>query len=117
MVVSMQNNLDIASRYLFVDLAIKNLELDLQHVMNGPFKIKEPYIEFIERMIFKAINERRESKKLMCQRKIQVQFLHRQGDYSTYKFILDGKEQEMTFMNQVIKKNVESIMKELIEGN
>ena len=103
----MQNDLDIASRYLFVDLAIKNLELDLQHVMNGPFKIKEPYLKFIEGIISKAINERRNLKRIMYQRKIRVQFLYRQGDYSTYKFILDGKEQEMTFMNQVIKKSVE----------
>src|SRR5699024_9205516 len=81
-VVSMQSDLDIASHYLFVDLAIKNLEMDLQHVKNGPFKIKKPYIEFIEKMISNAINERRELKKLMYQRKIRVQFLYRQGDYS-----------------------------------
>lgn len=46
-----------------------------------------------------------------------MQFLYRQGDYSTNKFILDGKEQEMTFMNQVIKKNVENIMNQSIEDN
>lgn len=35
---NMNDDLKIAERYLFVDLAIKNLELDLQHVENDPFK-------------------------------------------------------------------------------
>ena len=110
----MQHDMDIATRYLFVDMAIKNLELDLQHVQNGPFKIKGPYIELVEGMISKAINERRHLKREMYQRKVQVVFMHRQGDYSTYKFILGGREREMTYMNQVIKKNVEEIIRGLM---
>lgn len=112
----MQSDLDIASHYLFVDLDIKNLELDLQHVMNGPFKIKEPYIEFIERMISNVINERRNLKRIMYQRKIQVQFLYRQGDFTSYKFFLNGKEREVTYNNMVIKKNVRKIMEKLLNN-
>jgi hypothetical protein len=107
-------NKDIASRYLFVDMAIKNLELDLQHIQNGQFKIKEPYIKLIEKTISEAINERRHLKGLIHQQRIQVLFMHRQGDFTTYKFILGGLEQEVTFHNMVIKKNVESIMGELM---
>ena len=109
----MQHDMDIATRYLFVDMAIKNLELDLQHVNNGPFKIKEPYVELIEGMIIKARKEMRQLKKVMYDRKIQVLFMHRQGDFTTYKFIMNGKEQEVTYLNQVIKKKVEGIIKEL----
>lgn len=116
-VIIIENNLEIASRYLFINMVIKNLELDLQHIKNGQFKIKDPYLELIEKIIFKAINQRRELKRLMHQRKIQVVLLYRQGDYSTYKFIFGHQELNKTFMKQVIKKNVENIIRKLLESS
>lgn len=101
---------DIATRYLFVDMAIKNMQLDLQHVRNGPHKIKQPYIIAIEKMISKGMKERRKLKKLMYDNNINVHFKHTQGDYSTYIFYLDRSRKENTYHNMVIKKNVEEIM-------
>ena len=113
-VSNMENDSDIAFRYLFIDLAIKNLELDQQHVKHGAFKIKEPYIEWIEKMISKAIKERRQLKKIMYQRKIEILLLHRQGDFSTYKVVSNRGEKQVTLINHMIKKNVGEIIKELI---
>jgi|SRR5690625_1348082 len=110
----MKNDSDIAYRYLFIDLAIKNLELDQQRIKNGTFKIKEPYIEWIQTMISKAIKERRILKKIMYQRKIEILWIQRQGDFSTYKVILNRGEKEVTFSNHVIKKNVKAVMKALM---
>lgn len=107
-------NEDIAARYLFVDMAIRNMQLDLKHVHNGPFKIKEPYINMIEKVISKAINERRRLKKLMYDNNIQVEFKQTQGDYSTYTFHLGGSKHEKVYQNMAIKKNVEEIMMELL---
>lgn len=109
------NDLEVATRYLFVDMTIKNLDLDLQHIKNGPFKIKGPYAELIEGMISKAIGERRELKSVMYKRKIQVVFMRRQGDYSTYRFVVGGKQQDKTFMHHVIKKEVEGVIRELMK--
>lgn len=106
----------IATRYLFIDMAVKNLELDMQLILSGSFKIKEPYIHIVGNALSKAKNERKHLKKLMYDNKMQVLFMHRQGNFSTYKFILGDNVREETFMNQVIKKNVEEIMKEMFEG-
>ncbi|MBO1003162.1 hypothetical protein [Pseudogracilibacillus auburnensis] len=106
---------NIALRYLFIDLAIKNLELDMKHIHNGPFKIKDPYMQFLEKMILKLINERRQLKKQMYQKRLQVNFLYKRGDYSTYKFIFNGKEKERSFMNHVLKKNVKEIIESLFK--
>ncbi|MBO1005018.1 hypothetical protein ACFSKI_00240 [Pseudogracilibacillus auburnensis] len=111
----MQNDLKIAYRYLFINLAIKNLELDLQYVKNGPFKIKAPYIELMERMISKAINERRKLKGIMYKRKIQVNYLHKKGLFTTYQVVSNAGEKEVPFINQVIKKYVEEIIEKLIK--
>ncbi len=102
---------EIAEQYLFVDLAIKNLELDLKHLKHGSFKIKDPYVELIERVISMAISERRTCKQLMYKKKIQVFLSHRQGDFSTYTFILGGKEQKITFHHMVLKDNVEKVIR------
>lgn len=70
-------------------------------------------MKLIENMITKAINERKELNKEMHQRGIQVQFLYAHGLFSTYKFIMNGRESEVPFMNAVIKKRVEEVIKEL----
>ncbi len=111
----MQDNLKIALHYLFIDLAIKTLELDLKHIRSGSFKIKSPYLEKIQTMIYIAIDERRKLKKIMYDQKIQIIFLYKQGSFSTYKFISERNEREITLMNPVIKKNVEKVMKWLMQ--
>ncbi len=107
-------NKKIATRYLFIDMAIKNMQLDLQHVENGPFKIKRPYIEVIERCISKGINERKHLKKLMYQNNIRIGLSHTNQGFTTYEVYCDGYKRERTIDNNVIKKNVESVMMELI---
>jgi len=94
-------------------MAIRTLELDLQHVQRGHFKIKELYIEKIEEMISKAIQERKHLKSTMYRDKIQVNLLTREESFTTYQYILGGNEMEVPFNNMVIRKNVELILREL----
>lgn len=109
----LHENMQIASRFLFLSMAIRTLELDRQQIQHGQFKIKEPYIEQIEEMISRAIQERRQLKSTMYRDKIQVSLLEREGSFSTYHFILDGNEMEIPFNNMVIRKNVENILRDL----
>lgn len=105
---------EIARKYLITSLTIKNLELDLQYIKNGQFKIKGPYVQLIEGMISKAIKERRKLKQEMFKRNIQVTYLYTQGDFSTYKFVLNRNEEDVTYLNQKLKKYVEEMISELI---
>lgn len=98
-----------------MDLAIKNMQLDLQHVHNGPFKIKQPYITMIEMLISNGMHERRKLNKLIYDNNINMEFKHTQGDDSTYIFYLNKSKKEKTYHNMVIKKNVGEIMMELLE--
>lgn len=105
----------IASRYLFTDMAIKNLELDRQHLENSPCKIKDPYFLMMNQIISTAIKERKRLKKLMHQHKLQVEHIESDRLFSTYKYYLDGYVHEVNFFNPMIKKYVEGIMKELFQ--
>lgn len=106
----------IASRYLFTDMAIKNLELDRRHLENSPCKIKEPYIDAINQLISTAIKERKRLKQLMYQHKLQVELRESDRLFTTYQYYLNGYVHEKTFFNPMIKKYVEGIMKELLRG-
>src|SRR5699024_4800667 len=108
-------NEEIATRYLFVDMAIKNMQLDLQHIQNGPQKIKQPYIVMVEKLISKGMKERRILKKLMYEEKIRVEFQFSQGDFSTYFFYIGNEKRIKTYNRSIIKRNVEEIMMELIK--
>ena len=103
----------IARKYLITSLTIKNLELDLRKIQNSTLKIKGPYIQLIEKMISKAINGRRKLKQEMFKRNIQVTYLYTQGDFVTYKYLLNGKVEEVPFYKYKLKKDVEEFLQNL----
>lgn len=105
----------IANRYLFTDMAIKNLELDREHLNNSLCKIKDPYFQALDQLISTGIQERRRLKQLMQQDKLQVEFIKSDRLFSTYKYYLNGYVYEADFFNPIIKKYVEGIMKELMQ--
>lgn len=103
----------IAKEYLFIDLAVMNMQLDVQRVYNGDFKIKGPYVYLIEEMISKAINERRKLKQVMYQNKIRIEFKKKQWDFSLYMIYVGKSERKISFSNAIIKKNVREVMMRL----
>ena len=105
---------EIARKYLITSLTIKNLELDLQYIKNGQFKIKGPYVQLIEGMISKAIQERRMLKQEMYKRRIQVEYKYTQGDFVTYKYLLNGKVEEIPFYKYKLKKDVGEMTRRLM---
>lgn len=74
-----EDELKLATRFLFLSMAIIVMEKDIQHIQRGAFKIKEPYTELLGKMITEAKNERRDLRKAMADRKIQVVSLDKIG--------------------------------------
>jgi hypothetical protein len=112
---------DIATRFLFLGMAKSVIQLDLKSMQEGPFKIKEPYIDLLEKMYSVATNERRKLKKAMWDRKISVVTLEKDGIFSKYKLFYNGREELKTYHNNIIRRNVKEILEELmnrsLEGN
>ncbi|WP_027963889.1 hypothetical protein [Halalkalibacillus halophilus] len=103
-----------ASRFLFLSMAIVVLEKDIQQIESGPFKIKEPYLELLRRMIHQARTERRHLRKRMDNQKMDVVFTQKNETFSTYIFIARGYEEERRYFNPAIRKKVEHILTELM---
>lgn len=97
---------EIAYKYLYIDLAIKNLERDLKLIHTGPFKIKEPYIMLVEKIISKAIQERKKIKQIMFKHNIRIHQIGKLHDIVIYEFYLNNKVNEVRLNKYVIKSRV-----------
>ncbi len=106
--------IQVASRFLFLSMAIVVIQLDVQNIKEGAFKIKKPYIEFLNNMATVAINKRKQLQKVMKDHHIQVVSLHRNQSFSSYLFICQGREEKRSYFNPAIRKKVEAILRELI---
>lgn len=107
--------LKLASRFLFLSMAMVVIQQDIQYIQKGAFKIKEPYIELLEKMATEAANERKSLRQEMKKGNIQVVALHKNDTFSSYLFLSQGREEKRNYFNPAIRKKVEAIVQELMQ--
>lgn len=106
--------LNLASRFLFLSMALIVIKQDIEQIKNGTFKIKKPYLELLEKMNSTAILERRQLRKEMKDKSMQVVLLNKNDSFSSYLFTCKGREERRNYFNPAIRKKVEVIIQELI---
>jgi hypothetical protein len=110
-----QKELDLASRYLFLSMAITVIRQDRKYMEQGKFKIKEPYMELLGKMELEARNERKKLRKQMDQLKLQVVESGRNDSFTSFLFLAHGYEEKRNYFNPAIRKKVENILFELMK--
>ena len=104
---------EIASRYLFVDLTIKTIEVDLNRLEKlNLFKIKEVYVHLLEKLLEIGIEERRQLKKILKKDDIQVVLTEKREDFTEYTFFVKGHQVAKNYWNYHIRNRVRDIMNE-----
>ncbi|MCP8615535.1 hypothetical protein [Salirhabdus salicampi] len=106
----------ISSRFLFLSMTILVLEKDLETIETGDFKIKEPYLELLRRMIHEARSERKILQRKMKENNLQVIFVHKNDTFSTYLFLANGYEEEKRYFNPAVRKKVQELLYELMRN-
>ncbi|WP_042149107.1 hypothetical protein [Paucisalibacillus sp. EB02] len=106
--------LGIASRFLFLSMAIVVIQQDIQNIQKGAFKIKEPYIQLLEKMNANALAERRQLRIKMENKKLRVMLINKNDSFSSYLFYCKGKEEKRNYFNPAIRKKVEEIVQEIM---
>ncbi len=104
----------IASRFLFLSMAVAVIRLDIRNVEQGAFKIKAPYLEMLKKMESLALEERRELRIRMKKQSIEVVTLNKNDSFSSFLFLCQGREEKRNFFNPTIRKKVETIIQELL---
>ncbi|WP_053220404.1 hypothetical protein [Virgibacillus senegalensis] len=110
-----EEQLSVASRFLFLSMAIVVIQKDLQNIQTGSFKIKEPFTDLLEKMEQEAVAERRQLRSRMAKEKLQVVSLNKNDSFSSFLFICQGREEKRNYFNPAIRKKVENILRELIQ--
>jgi hypothetical protein len=106
--------LRVASRFLFLSMAIVVIQQDIQNIQKGAFKIKEPYIQLLEKMNANALAERRQLRTTMEKKKLRVMLINKNDSFSSYLFFCKGKEEKRNYFNPAIRKKVEEIVQEIM---
>lgn len=110
-----KEEMNIATRFLFLSMAIIVIEQDLRNFEEGAFKIKDPYKQLLRKMNSLALLERKQLKRRMHQQKIQVIHGERTRFFSSFIFIAQQKQEEKSYFNPAIRNHVELIVRELIQ--
>lgn len=108
------DELQVATRFLFLSMAIVVLNQDMNHIKDGKFKINEPYLDLIERMTLLARKERRKLRKIMQDKKMQVIHLNKNDSFSSFLFLCQGREEKRNYFNPAIRKKVEEVIRSLM---
>lgn len=109
------DELQTASRFLFLSMAMIVIKQDIQHIQNGAFKIKEPYIALLEKMASGAAHERKQLRKVMDNKQMKVVTLNKNDSFSSFLFICQGREEKRNYFNPAIQNKVEAIIHELMQ--
>ena len=105
----------LASRFLFLSMAITVIQRDLAIIEQGAgLKIKEPYLVLLKKMETEAMLERQQLRKYMYDQKLKVVPLERNDTFTTYLFICRNREEQRNYFNPAIRKKVEHILEELM---
>ncbi|MFC7063554.1 hypothetical protein [Halobacillus seohaensis] len=110
-----QKELEIASRYLFLSMAITVIRQDRKHFERGNFKIKEPYMELLGMMELEGREERKSLKYQMDTHKLQVIESGRNDSFTSFLFLAHGYEEKRNYFNPAIRKKVKTILFELMK--
>ncbi|WP_163971992.1 hypothetical protein [Oceanobacillus halotolerans] len=109
-----EEELQLASRFLFLSMAIVVMKQDAQHIQEGAFKIKEPYMELLGTMTTEATEERKQLRKKMKAKDIQVITLNKNDSFTSFLFLCQGREEKRNYFNPAIRKKVESLIHEFM---
>lgn len=105
---------ELASRYLFLSMALIVISQDIQSIESGNFKIKEPYLELLRKMDHKGKVERQNLRQIMKKKELQVIYLNKNESFCSYLFVAKGYEEKRNYFIPAIRKNVENIVYELM---
>lgn len=104
----------IPYQFIYTDLTVKNLQRDLELIKIGPFKIKEPYVKSLEKLISEMIEERRKLKETMRKHNIRIEQGEVEHDIVVYRIYMNGKMKEMRINKYVLKNKVREKMLQLM---
>lgn len=102
---------DIIEQVIYLPMVLTVLQRDLAIIQNSPFKLRNPYLIWIEQTIKIVNSEYTEAKKYLRHENIKVSEMQRDEDFTMFLFIYKGYEERHSYFNPRIRNKVEELMK------
>ncbi len=109
-----EEELQSATRFVFLSMAIVVMEQDMKHIEAGGFKIKEPYLGLLAEMNDHAENERRQLRTRLKKQNFRIIPIDKDDASSSFLFCCGTKEAKRNYFNPAIRKRVEAIIQEML---
>lgn len=107
---------DIIEQAIYLPMVMTVLHRDLTVIQNSPFKLKNPYLQWIERTITIVHKDLAEAKRYLRRENIKVSELKRDEVFTMYLFIYKGYEEHHNYFNPRLRNKVEELMKYYLYG-
>ncbi|AQQ52582.1 SNARE domain-containing protein [Planococcus lenghuensis] len=110
MPVIAQQDLHHFEKMIYLPMVLTVLALDRQAFEKGPFKLKRPYVEMVDRAMKNIHAELRETKIYLHKRQMKVLRGKRDDTFTEYIFHHGGYEQRRRYLNLRIRNRVEELI-------
>jgi hypothetical protein len=100
----------LIEKYVMYPILLTLFNRDLKVVNHAPFKLKQPYISLLEKMMNTVSKELHEVRAELRKRKIKVMDAKRDNDISEYEIFIRGYREIMRFPNVHLKNKAETMV-------
>ncbi len=101
---------DLLEKAIYLPMVITILNRDLIIIDNGPFKLKKPYLILVEETLKMIQMEMAEVKRLMKQKQLKVEEVHRDEAFTMFMFLYKGFEEHHNYFNPRIRNKVQELL-------
>ncbi|MBL5767847.1 hypothetical protein MXL46_17745 [Heyndrickxia sporothermodurans] len=106
-----ENDRNIIEKAIYLPMILIILNRDLEIINNSPFKLKKPYLEWIEETMICIQKELAGVKRYMKQQQIKVEKIKSDDAFTMYMFLYKGYEEAHNYFNPRLRNRSEELMK------
>lgn len=106
-----EHDRNVIEQAIYLPMVLTVLNRDLSIINSSPFKLKKPYLEWIEESMKSIQRELSEVKHYMRKQQIKVEKLKSDDTFTTYIFLYKGYEESHNYFNPRLKNRTEELMR------
>ncbi|WP_088006425.1 hypothetical protein [Indiicoccus explosivorum] len=110
MAVVQTEDLRYFEKMIYLPMVLAVLALDREAFEKGPFKLKRPYVQLVDRTIQRVHAELRETKIYLHKRQMRVLRGKRDDTFTEYIFYRAGSEEHRRYLNLRLRNRVEELI-------
>lgn len=107
---------DVIEKAIYLPIVLTILNKDITNINQGPFKLKQPYINLIEKTMKTIQAELSQVKQYMRKNHLKVYELKRDEAFTMYTFLYKGYEEHHNYFNPRIRNKVQELIEFYMNG-